>query len=250
MSRSLVVVLLFVAVVAGADPTHALHADDLVGAWHTNETTFERMNNYDLEAGVPKQVITSKGSADEFVIVRRGHFLFMTTVGGKASDAIALSLKAGSNGELINDDDGMRLTFAAVGTKLRFENRLKGAGGGSVTGVYTRIAGFIGEGVPDPLQPIHVRSGWKEFRALVGLDRVIVDCQFRNPNGMPVMVHVVGQLITQNRGTRQDEDEVAIPAGATRDRVFEFKNVDLGRSGALNSNCAVTSPDGIPIESF
>jgi hypothetical protein len=223
MSRQLVMLLLFVAVVADADSAHALHPDDLVGEWRTNETTWERMNDYDLEAGIPKQVITTKGSADEFVIVRQGRFLFMTTVGGKPSDAVALTLKAGSNGELINDDGGTRLTFVAVGTRLRFENRLKRAGGGTTTGVYARVAGFSGSGVPDLLQPIQARGGYKEFRPLVGLDRVIVDCQFHNPNGIAVMVHVVGELITQHRGTRQDEDDVAVPAGATRDRVFEFK---------------------------
>jgi hypothetical protein len=248
----LLVLLLSVAVGADAQPaSHVLRPDDLVGEWRTNETTSEQMNDYDLEAGIPKRLITTKGGSDEFVIVRRGRFLFKTTIDGKPSDAIALSLKSGSNGQLISDSgDGIRIEFAAVGAKLRVEDRLKGAEGGSVTGLYTRVAGFSGSGVAAPLQPIHARSGYKELRALVGLDRVLVDCEFHNPNGMPVMVHVVGKLITQNRGTRQDEDDVAIPGGATRNRVFVFNNIDLGRAGPVNSNCDVTSPDGIPIESF
>ncbi len=250
MRPHLVVLLLFVAAGVYADPSHALQPDDLIGEWHAKDTTWERMNDYDLEAGASKKVITPNNGSDDFVIVRRGRFFFKTAVGAKPGDATILSLNAGSNGELISSDDAFRFVFTPVGARLRVENTVKGAGGGSVTGVYTRVAGFTGAGVPEPMQSIHVRGGYKEFKALVGLDRVIVQCEFRNPNPMVLTVHVIGQFITQNRGNRQDEDDVAIPAGAARGRTFTFNNIDLGRAGSVRSNCDVTSPDGIPVESF
>jgi hypothetical protein len=74
MRRHVVVLWSFVAAVVHADPARALQPDDLVGERHASDTTWERMNDYDLEAGVPKKVITTKNGSDDFVIVRRGRF--------------------------------------------------------------------------------------------------------------------------------------------------------------------------------
>jgi hypothetical protein len=240
------------ATVENKTPTkpRVLLEDDLLGRWSTNETTDERMNDYNVGAGIPKHIETSKGGPFSFIVVRRGRYMFRLSADNKTDNkgVSPLSLKRGSHGELVDTSDVMRVTFSLVGDRLKVVDRLDGSMGGSTTGIYTRVAPTATvSGNADPLRPLQASADYKPFRAVFGLDRVQVICHVDNPNGMAVMVHVVGQFVTANRGTREGEDDIAIPARSKRDRSFTFEKIDLGRAGSVHPQCVVTSNDGLTV---